>query len=518
MDSTSRPSPLARERSGFLTVERIRRIEASALSLAPTGDLMARAAAAVCERADVMLRRLGRGASVMAAVGPGNNGGDALLALTLLARRGYSVLALSESDAPPSAPEANAVHGRWRAQGGGFLALADIIRHLPEDRPALLIDGLFGIGLTRPLGGASARFADLTHRFDGPVLAIDVPSGLDAERGSLVGGPLASAVRATDTVTMIADKPGLHTGQGPALSGRVCVATLGLSAQGSDGLRIDRAWAQTRMGERSPVAHKGSFGTAVIVGGAANMPGAALLAAQGARAMGAGKIATLGPDGPVFSATTPQIMSWQAERPSEFSALMSRATALTVGCGLGTGAAARSLLGRALELNLPLCLDADALNLLGDPQDLDRWAAVLRSRRGGPAAVLTPHPLEAARLLGCETRDVERDRLTAAREIARRFEACTLLKGAGSVLAGPDGRWGIVTVGSAALATGGTGDLLAGMVGGLLAQGYAGWEAAGIAAVVHGQAAQAWHRDHPRGVGLPLNALLDRVLDGINAL
>ena len=120
MDSASRQSSLARERSGFLTIERIRRIEATALSLAPAGDLMARAAAAICERADALLRRLGRGASVMAAIGPGNNGGDALLALTLLARRGYSVLALSESDAPPSAPEANAVHGRWRAQGGGF--------------------------------------------------------------------------------------------------------------------------------------------------------------------------------------------------------------------------------------------------------------------------------------------------------------------------------------------------------------------------------------------------------------
>ncbi|MEZ5661222.1 MAG: NAD(P)H-hydrate dehydratase [Burkholderiaceae bacterium] len=518
MDGASRQSAFGRERSGFLFNERIRGIESAAQARCGPGELMDRAAQALCERADTLLRRQPRGAPVMAAIGPGNNGGDALLALMKLARLGYPVFALTEITAPPAAADAAAIHTRWLSQGGGFAPLADIVRHLPEDRPALLLDGLFGIGLARPLGGASARFADLTHRYDGPVLAVDVPSGLDAQRGSLVGGPLASAVRATATVTMIADKPGLHTGHGPELTGELTLATLSLPTQAADGLRIDQGWARARLSERSPVAHKGVFGTAVIVGGAAGMPGAALLAAQGARAVGAGKTATLGPDGPVFSTATPQIMAWQAERPSEFSAHMGRASALTVGCGLGTGAAARSLLGRALELELPICLDADALNLLAGEQDRERWTALLRERRGGPAVVFTPHPLEAARLLGREVREVERDRLSAAREIAARFEACTLLKGAGSILAGPDGRWGIVTTGSAALATGGTGDVLAGMIGGLLAQGYAAWEAAGLAAVVHGEAAQTWHAGHRRGIGLSLESLLESIVEVINAL
>ena len=511
----------SRERGGFLSKERIRELEARALADAPGGALMSRAAAAIAAQAESLMRDLPRESPVFAAVGPGNNGGDALLALMMLVRRGYIVRAFRDTVSPGGTigpPDARAVHERWRAAGGEFLDLADIVRHLPDDRPALLIDGLFGLGLAKPLGGAAARFADLCHRTRGPVLAVDVPSGLDPDRGSLIGGPLASAVRATHTVTMIADKPGLHTGQGPALAGEVILASLGIACPGIAGARIDRGWAQSRLAARSPAAHKGSFGTAVVVGGASNMPGAALLAAHGARAVGAGKVATLGPDGPVFSPVSPQIMAWHAERPSQFSTLMDKASALAVGCGLGGGAAARSLLGRALELERPLCLDADALNLMSAKDVAPRWRARLEERRGGPETVMTPHPLEASRLLEIETREVEHDRPAAALAIARRYEATVLLKGAGSILAAPDGRWGVVTAGSAALATGGTGDILAGMVAGLLAQGCNGWEAAGVAAVVHGQAAQSWHAAHPRGVGLALDALIERVVDTINSL
>lgn len=506
-----------RERAGFLSTARIRSIERDALARTDPGALMERAAGAMADIADRLLRRLPRGTPAMAAIGPGNNGGDALLTLMLLAARGYTVHAFTDHDGARNG-DAAVVDARWRAGGGRYEPLVDIVRHLPDDSPPLLIDGLFGIGLSRPLGGASARFADLTHRFPGPVLAADVPSGLDADRGCLVGGPLASAVRATDTVTMIADKSGLHTGQGRALAGNVHVAPLGLDVHGTDGLRIDRAWARARLAARSPVAHKGSFGTAVIMGGARTMPGAALLAAQGARAIGAGKVATLSPDAPAFNPAEPQIMAWVAERPSDIGEQLARASAIAVGCGLGSGAAARSLFGRALESALPVCIDADALSLLAAADDVDRWCARLGNRRGGPPVVLTPHPLEASRLLACETRDVEQDRPAAALEIARRFESVTLLKGAGSVLASPDGRWGIVTGGSSALATGGTGDLLAGMVAGLLAQGSAGWEAAGIAAVVHGEAACRWHARHPRGMGLSLNSLLGEIVETVNGL
>ncbi|MEZ5740600.1 MAG: NAD(P)H-hydrate dehydratase [Burkholderiaceae bacterium] len=495
--------------SGFLFQARIRAIEREHLDADPPAPLMARAALAVADAADHLLRQMPGRTRVLAAIGPGNNGADALLCLQTLARRGYRVEAHLLHEGEPGPPEAVAVHRQWLAAGGVVAPLQSLHRRLGDGPAPLLIDGLFGIGLSRPLGGSAARFAALTSRLEGPVLAVDVPSGLDPDTGSVVGGPLAAAVHATHTVTMIADKPGLWTGQGRLHAGQVSLASLGLPASVPDGLRIDRQWVRARLAHRSPVAHKGTFGTVAIVGGAAGMPGAALLAAAGARASGAGKVATLGPDGAVFDPGEPQTMAWQAERPSEFDALLATTDAIAVGCGLGQGTAARGLLGQALRQAVPLCLDADALNLLAATAAQDRARILMRERADlGRPTVITPHPLEAARLLGCSARDIEQNRIGQALALATRFACVVLLKGAGSVLAAPDGRWALITSGGPALATGGTGDVLAGLVTGLLAQGHSGWEAAAVAAWIHGDAADRWTVGHPRARGLSAPALV----------
>ena len=502
--------------NGYHLAASIRQIEHAAMARLPGGTLMARAAAAVAREAERLLRDLPASAPAFAMVGPGNNGGDALAALSLLADRGYAVRAFTLDDRVPDAADARAVYTAWVAAGRALTPLDELPSALNAvGADALLIDGLFGIGLVRPLSAPAARAAQLTHRIPCPVLAVDVPSGLDADRGSVVGGPRATAVRATRTITFIAAKPGLHTGEGLELAGIVTLDTLDCTARSPDGIRVDRHWAQARLPRRALDSHKGSFGTTLVVGGGAGMTGAALLAANGARAVGAGKVATVGPDGPVFDPGAPQLMSWIMDRPADLDDHLARADAAAVGCGLGTGAAARTILARVLACDLPVAVDADALTLAA-PQADASIRERLRLRAQHFPTVLTPHPLEAARLLGSSVQEVQADRIAAAHAIAREFGSVVLLKGGGTVLAAPDGRWGLIASGNPALATGGTGDILAGMVAGLMSQSLSAWESAAIAAWAHGDAADNWAISRPGRRGLAASALLDHVVESIN--
>ncbi len=313
------------------------------------------------------------------------------------------------------------------------------------------------------------------------VLALDVPSGIDADTGALVGDV---AVEADHTLTFIARKPGLMTGAALDYVGELHLATLNLDLGGGAGTvsAFGIETARARMRPARANAHKGTHGTLTIVGGANGMLGAVLLASRAAMRMGAGKVkvAWLADPHPQVDPLMPEVMMRSAS-----DLATDDCTALVVGCGMGTSGAAVRVLKAQLKRELPMVIDADALNLIAQSADL----AALVQRRKAPT-IITPHPAEAARLLGASTSSVQADRLRAARDLAKGYNCIAVLKGAGTVV--DDGTATTInTTGNPLLATAGTGDLLAGMIGALLAQGYAASEAARIGVALHGAAADA---------------------------
>lgn len=477
----------------------LRHLEAAALADLPPGTLMARAAGALAGATARLARTLAPGRPVLALAGPGNNGGDALLALALLRERGYACSAVALRPTPPASGDAA---DAWRAaQAAGLPIEAPEALDARLAAAPIVIDGLFGIGLDRPLAGHARRFCEAVAQAALPVIAVDVPSGLDADTGAVVGGPGGCAMRASRTVTMIADKPGLHTGAAPGHVGTVELAALGLEgareafaheAGSAVGRLFDADSAAARLVPRARDSHKGRFGSVLAYGGARGMRGAALLAARGAQALGAGKVFVGSPDGEPFDPGQPQWMSAPAE--PDFAAC----DAVAIGCGLGRSELARQRLAAALAGARALVLDADALNLLAaDPSLLAARPAAAPAR-----CVMTPHPLEAARLLGCDAAQVQSDRRSAAAALAQRYRMVVLLKGAGSVVVDPCGAWWIVGAGSPALASAGTGDVLAGMIAALLARGHDGAPAACLAAWLHGRAGTHFETTHGHAEGL----------------
>jgi hydroxyethylthiazole kinase-like uncharacterized protein yjeF len=506
--------------SELLRTASIRRIEQAWVAALGGGVLMQRAAAAVADAAARVARTLPRTTPILSLVGPGNNGGDALLAARLLRERGFPVAAIALSPGPPAAADALAVWQGWHAAGLGVEPLSALPQWLA--RHPIVIDGLFGIGLARPVEGEVAAAVRALDRGPSAVIAVDVPSGIDADRGCVVGGRDGVAVRASLTVTMIADKPGLHTGAAVDHVGEVRVAPLDLdgwpvageTAPVADGRLFDRSQACLLAPARPRDAHKGSFGGVLVVGGARGTSGAALLAARGAQCTGAGKVFVASPDGSVFDPGQPQLMTRAFDAPFE------GLEAVAIGCGLGTGETARHGLERALRSPLPLAIDADALNLAAREPALARRLAA----RDAPS-VLTPHPLEAARLLGASTAEVQGDRIAAANELARRTGAVVLLKGAGTIVAAPArggdpaaADWTVNASGGPTLASGGSGDVLAGVIAALLARGLPAADAARLGAWLHGDAGDLWQRRHPSGTGLSAARLPELLVDALDTL
>ncbi|SFD41481.1 NAD(P)H-hydrate dehydratase [Massilia yuzhufengensis] len=457
------------------TVAQLRAIEQSAYAALPPGTLMRRAGEAAARFA---LELLGgrRDRPVLVLAGPGNNGGDALELASNLADAGIDALVLHLPGQREASDETASAHERARDGTVGFIDMLP-----PGGDWGLVVDGLFGIGLTRALDG---QYRDLVAALDAlrcPILALDVPSGLDADTGAVIG-PDGIAVRATHTISFLGNKPGLHTADGRDHAGQVRVDWLGVDPAQlpSPAARLGSAelFAQ-RLRPRRHNTHKGIFGDVVVIGGAHGMAGAPVLAARGAMYLGAGRtFAALLDPGPGYDSVQPEIMF----RPADGFEFGKRT--LVVGPGMGGSAAAMRLLATALDSDSPLLLDADAITLVGASPDLLSRLA----QRSAPA-VLTPHPLEGARLLGTTAAAVQADRLAAAREMALRTRATVILKGSGSVIAHPDGSMVINPTGNAGLATAGSGDVLAGMCGALLAQGWPAWEAALGAAWIHGAAA-----------------------------
>jgi len=483
------------------SVARVRDIERTALNSLPAGALMSRAGAAAAEAALGMLAP-DNTLPVLVLAGPGNNGGDALEAAALLAQRGVNVMAVLMADPTRLPTDALAAYQRARGAKVKFVDRFDVTA-----RWALAIDGLFGIGLARPLAGPFAAAVEQLNALDCKVLAIDVPSGLDADSGRVVGG--AVAVSADMTLTFITDKPGLHTGAGRDYAGQVLVNTLGLDVD-SFGAPLARlitpALFPNVFVARPHASHKGSFGDVSVIGGAAGMGGAVLLAGRMAAMAGAGRVfAAFADMTPAFDPVHPELMCRDAHR------IDLKQGAAVVGPGLGTSREAHDLVARALASELPLVLDADALNLIAQEYGLQQRLA----RRRAPS-LLTPHPAEAARLMGSDTAQVQDNRLSVAAELASRFNACVVLKGSGSIVAAPDGRLAINTTGNPALATAGSGDVLAGLCGALLAQHHAAWDTALAAVWLHGAAADDMVAEGIGPVGVTASELLPNIRRRLN--
>jgi hydroxyethylthiazole kinase-like uncharacterized protein yjeF len=482
----------------------IRAIEHAAQALLPPGTLMERAGAAAAAFALELLDFDAAGA-VLVLAGPGNNGGDGLELAAHLARAGAEVELLHlAGEAAPSFETGRA----WQRAHDAGVRFVDA---LPAGRPwRLVVDALFGIGLARPLAGRARELAAWTADADCPVLALDVPSGLDADTGAVLG-PDGIAATATHTITFLGNKPGLHTADGGDHAGEVRVDMLG-----ADGLHAESAQAvlngpalfAERLSPRRRNSHKGSFGDVAVLGGARGMAGAAVLAARAALYGGAGRVfAAMLDGGTALDPLQPEIMFREAAG-MEFAG-----RTVVAGPGMGNADLAIHLLGKVLEARSPLVVDADALNLCAARSDLQ---GRLSAHGGEP--ILTPHPLEAARLLGVTAPIVQADRLENARELAMRFNAVVVLKGAGSVIARPGGFVAVNTSGNPGLATGGSGDVLAGFCGALLAQGWPAWEAALGAVWMHGAAAD-WLVDDGHGpIGLTAGELPRAMRTVYNAL
>jgi hydroxyethylthiazole kinase-like uncharacterized protein yjeF len=489
------------------TVDQIRAVEHAALTQLPPGTLMRRAGDAVAKTA---LRLLGAAhGKVLVLAGPGNNGGDALEAAWRLADAGAEVTVLLFAQPETQSADAQQALQRTR-QSAVRIVDPEQLPIAVTDGWSLVVDGLFGIGLKRPIVGAMRAAVEQVNVLSCPVLAIDVPSGLDADTGGIVGQE-GTAVRAPHTMTFIGDKPGLHTCHGRDYAGVVETDDLDIEHQHFPPAQIhlnDPVWFATHLRPRPHNSHKGSYGDAIVVGGAHGMTGAPLLAARAAAFSGAGRVyAVFLDDALACDCMHPELMC-RAAQNMEFS--MANVVA---GPGLGTSVPALELLRKIVTAASHLVLDADALNLVAAHPDLQQQVV----RRAGNT-VMTPHPLEAARLLGITSGAVQADRLAAARELANRFQAVAVLKGSGTIIAAPKGDIMINTTGNAGLATAGSGDVLAGICGALLAQGWPAWQTALGAVWMHGHAADMLVDQGVGPIGLTAGELIPAVRQTLNML
>lgn len=415
------------------------------------------------------------GRPVLVIAGPGNNGGDALVAALQLRQWWFKVVVACPLGTSRYRGEAADALRVWQSAGG------ETLDHLPAgDDWSLVIDGLFGIGLQRDLDAGAAALIAQVNALPSPLLALDVPSGLDADTGCVRG----SAMVADHTLTFIALKPGLLTADGPDYCGTVHLADLGLAdaaANAPHGVLIGADVLRHVLPRRLRNTHKGSYGSAGIVGGAAGMAGAALLSGRAALKCGAGKVHLGMLDDTVsVDPLQPELML----RAADGVLRMADLDALAIGPGLGDGPDAAEYLDWALEAPCPLLADADALNLIAA---FPRLKTKLNQRVG--ETILTPHPAEAGRLLGISTAAVQADRVGAARRLAQDAGSAVVLKGCGSVCAWPDGHWAINHSGNPGMASAGMGDVLSGLIAALLAQGVPERHALTAAVHLHGAAA-----------------------------
>ncbi|GAA3807929.1 MULTISPECIES: NAD(P)H-hydrate dehydratase [Amycolatopsis] len=472
---------------GIWTTDRIRSAEEKLLAATPEGALMHKAAFAVAlHAAEMLAEHTGQvsGRRVALLVGAGNNGGDALWAGAFLRRRGVSVTAILLK---PEKAHAAGLAALRRAKGRVVSA---------EDGPAVLeaadlvIDGIVGLSAH---GGLRPDAAALVEHVRAPVLAVDLPSGVEPDTGAVPG----DAVTATRTVTFGARKP-VHV-LNPSRCGRVELVDIGLELDDPDLWQLDAADVGRAWPVPGPADNKYSQGVTGVAAGSATYPGAAVLATGSAVLATSGMVRYAGPAADVVRSRWPEVVATGSVTDA------GRVQAWVVGPGIGTGREGREVLGHVLGAGVPVCADADATTLMAHRPD------VLDARDPGTPLVLTPHAGEFERLMG---RSPGEDRVASVREAAAKYDAVVLLKGNVTIVAAPDGRVLVNVARGSWLATAGSGDVLSGLIGSLLAGGLEPWLAAGCAAYVHSLAGDL----AARGVPVSASGILAAIPDAVRTV
>lgn len=403
--------------------------------------------------------------------GAGNNAGDGYLIAKLALQAGYSVQLLSVVAVEKLTGDAALAKQSYLNLGGVILQDFSLL----NDTADLVIDALLGTGLDRPVAGKFATVIDAINNLNVPVLAVDIPSGLSADTGNILG----CAVRANITVTFIVLKKGLFTGLATDCCGEIIFADLDVPHS-----IVETQFSQEslltfiQLDKRKRSAHKGHFGHVLVVGGDYGYAGAVQLAAEAALNSGSGlvSVATRIEHARQMYLSCPELMVHALEQVSDIATLLDKATVLVLGPGLARQGWAKNIWPALITLNLPRVIDADALNLLAEaPAYSEQW-------------ILTPHPGEAARLLNCSTKDILEDRFKAVRALQQKYGGVCILKGSGTLICNGQHVY-INTTGNPGMATGGMGDVLSGIIGALLAQKYSLLEAAKIGVYLHGLAA-----------------------------
>ena len=424
--------------------------------------------------------------SITVVCGPGNNGGDGYVLARLAHRSGRKVSVLHLAEHVPDTGLAQRACTDYLGCGGNIALFPEVMPH-----GDVVVDALFGIGLSREPDAFAAALIDAINAQAAPVLSLDVPSGVDADTGASPG----KAVIATHTLQFIARHAGLHTGAALEHTGVLNLDALGvgdevLSAATARASLLTAEFLASCLLPRRRNTHKGESGRALCIGGDHGHGGAIVLCAEAALRAGIGllDVATRETHVPVLLTRRPEAMAHGVESGEQLTALLAQADAVAIGPGLGQEAWGRALLRLALAADTPLVLDADALNLLEATELLVS------------DAILTPHPGEAARLLGTDTASVQRDRLAAATEIASRYQSVVVLKGAGTIIAASGEIPRIIDAGNPGMAVGGMGDVLTGILVALRAGGMTAFEAACAGTLLHSLAGDAAAKAGERGL------------------
>lgn len=411
------------------------------------------------------------------ACGLGNNGGDGYLLARLLRQAGIKVKVIMLPGGSPRTADAGRAYNEWRALGERTDSFDG---QLPDVE--LWVDALYGIGLSRPTEGVAQALIERINTSHLPVLALDVPSGIDADAGTAIG----ICIHATRTLSFIAAKRGLYTGAARDFCGKVQHDNLGLpdSVQSSfpaAAFLMTPACLSEGLAPRHANSHKGEYGHVLCVGGEVGMGGAVRLCAEAALRVGAGlaSVATRTEGVSALVAARPEAMTHAVENADALLPLIEKADVLAVGPGLGQNDWGQTLFDCAIASNKSLILDADALNLLAEnPQPL-------------PQAILTPHPGEAARLLGVSNQEIQSHRFDAIDALVKKYQCVVVLKGAGTLIGAPGKTTRVIDAGNPGMATGGMGDVLTGVIAALCAQKLSLFDAASLGALLHGVAGDA---------------------------
>ena len=425
---------------------------------------------------------------VLVVCGTGNNGGDGFVVAKLYKDVSIEPIVLLLGDYGQIKGDAKRAAEEFIEAGG------EIYSKLEEDinQFELVVDALLGTGLERDLQGNYADIVTAINQTSAKVLSIDIPSGINSDTGAVMG----CAVQADITTTYIGKKQGLYTGDGVQFSGEIIFDDLAIPGEvycltpnsylHTEDLRYDN------LKPRGKNSHKGDFGHVLVIGGDIGMSGAVRMAGHAALRTGAGlvTIATRHEHANTLNSGRPELMCLGIETKEELQELISRATVLVLGPGLGKSEWSRVMYGEAIDCVLPKVIDADALNILADVKD---------SQQFHDQTVITPHPGEAARLLGTSNAEVQKDRFNAADELEKKYGAVVALKGAGTIITS-QGKFNVCQYGNPGMATAGMGDVLSGVIAGLMGQKVDAYEAANLGVYLHAKAGDMAAMNGERGM------------------